>query len=357
MKLSTQQIEELKTLINLGYVDFQKHIQDLYIYKYSRLAQYENIWETYPLAMMCRGLILDSEYNIISRPFSKFFNFEEIGTSIKFQEIPNTPFKVYDKLDGSLGISYFVDGVPYIATQGSFTSEQAIKATEILHTKYKDSLKSMHPKETYLFEIIYPENRIVLNYGNLEDIILLRVIDTFGNENDAEQYKSFGFNVVECLGEYNNISEIHKLKNLDIENKEGYVLVFSGNFRVKVKFETYIKLHKVITGTSTIDIWECLKNKISLDVLIEDIPDEFYDFIKSEVYSLNQEYSRVENEYKKLFENLDVSRSRKEIAEEIISLRNLGYYSSILFCMLDNKDYSEYIWNLIKPDLKRWRFN
>jgi RNA ligase len=83
---------------------------------------------------------------------------------------------VYDKLDGSLGILYFYDDKPYIATRGSFTSEQAERANKIFQKKY--SHLHFNKEHTYLFEIIYPENRIVVDYGAKEDLILLAVLDT-----------------------------------------------------------------------------------------------------------------------------------------------------------------------------------
>ena len=91
--------------------------------------------------------------------------------------IPQLPFEVFEKLDGSLGILYWLNNLPYIATRGSFESEQARHATEILHGRYQHTFSSMDTNKTYLFEIIYPENRIVVDYGEMDDLILLTVID------------------------------------------------------------------------------------------------------------------------------------------------------------------------------------
>lgn len=69
--------------------------------------------------LTCRGLIADSEGTILARPSTKFFNLEQV------EQLPDEPFEVYEKLDGSLGILYWLDDEPYISTRGSFESPQS----------------------------------------------------------------------------------------------------------------------------------------------------------------------------------------------------------------------------------------
>lgn len=105
--------------------------------------------------LISSGLICDLDGEIIERPFEKFFNIEEHNHSL-----PDLKFEIYEKLDGSLGILYFLEGIPYIASRGSFDSPQAIKATSMLHGQYKNSVSKLNKDKTYLFEIIYPDNNI-----------------------------------------------------------------------------------------------------------------------------------------------------------------------------------------------------
>jgi RNA ligase len=119
------------------------------------------------------GLILDDNYIIVARPFPTFFNYSEIAEQV----IPNENFEVYEKMDGSLGILYWIDNQLFIATRGSFTSDQSKVANELLNSKYAATLPFLDRTKTYLFEIIYPENRIVINYSDAEILVLLAVID------------------------------------------------------------------------------------------------------------------------------------------------------------------------------------
>ena len=126
----------LDSLVEQHYLSVQKHpTSDLLIYNYTPRCQYERYWT--PETLMCRGLIVRSDGTIVARPFNKFFNYEE-HVQLN-QPVPLEPFKVTEKLDGSLGILYFADDqLPYIATRGSFVSQQAQKANAILQAKYKE---------------------------------------------------------------------------------------------------------------------------------------------------------------------------------------------------------------------------
>lgn len=324
--------EALEKLMREGYVVAQKHPQaDLWIYNYSQKTQYERFWNE--ITLHCRGLILNKEYQVVARPFRKFFNLSEHQP----EEIPSISFEVFDKLDGSLGILYWHNEKPYMATRGSFNSEQAIKATEILHSRYAHTFDKLQPNKTYLFEIIYPANRIVVDYGAMEDLVLLAVIDNAtGRE---EELQDIGFQKVKT---YNGITDIAELKKLETDNAEGFVIKFKNDFRVKLKFAEYVRLHRILTGVSNIAVWEYLVAEKPFDELLEKVPDEFYDWLKSTERNLVQQYQVIENEAKSSFKVLE---TRKDTALYFMTQKHTG----VLFAMLDNKNYSEIIWKKIRP--------
>ena len=69
--------------------------------------------------------------------------------------------EVTDKHDGSLGILYPApDGRNAVATRGAFESAQALHASELYRREYE---RAWRPESgwTYLWEIVYPANRIV----------------------------------------------------------------------------------------------------------------------------------------------------------------------------------------------------
>lgn len=137
----------LNDYIGRGLIIKQNHpTLPLSIYNYSRTCQYENIWDS--ITTQCRGLVLDNEGNVIAKPFPKFFNLEQH----KPEEIPNEPFEVFEKLDGSIIICFFYNNEWMFASKGSFISEQAEMAYK-LSKKY--DLNKLNKRYTYIFEIIY----------------------------------------------------------------------------------------------------------------------------------------------------------------------------------------------------------
>lgn len=326
----------LKQMISENYVRVNKHpLYDLYIYNYTAKTQYERIWNE--ITLSCRGLILDGNGNIVARPFSKFFNLGEIQDV----QLPNLPFEVFDKLDGSLGILYWIGEIPFIASRGSFSSEQSDRANQMLNEKYSSSFSLLDKNKTYVFEIIYPENRIVVDYGSEEKLVLLAIVDT---QSGAEfPLEEIGFPVVE---KYDGIQDLAILKALNNDNKEGFIIKFSNDFRVKIKFEEYLRLHRIVTQVSTSSIWEYLKTNQSMEEILERVPDEFFDWVKQTKADLETQFLAIETQCKNDFKVLD------SVKETALYFQNCAF-PSVLFSMLRERDYSQIIWKKIKPKFEK----
>ena len=341
-------IEEIKKYVEQGWLISQRHPRlPLTIYNYSQSTQYAEKWDE--ITLMCRGLVIDDEGNIIARPFKKFFNYEEL----KPEEIPNEDFDVFEKMDGSLGILFNYKGEWVLASRGSFTSDQSIRGTQILKKYRYDRLLVGY---TYLFEIIYPENRIVCQY-DYEELILLGVIDNYDGYEmriDDDRNHLYGIrikNVLENLGfkfvkKYDGLNDFAKLKELISDDAEGFVIRFQSGMRMKIKGKEYVRLHRIMTCISSYDVWEGLKSQGEVsEELLERVPDEFYQWVEKTEKQIRDEYDRIKKEYLDHFDSIKGLGTRKLFAE---SARNFQY-PKILFLMLDGENYSECIWNLVKP--------
>jgi len=332
----------LLKLIEDGYVMVNTHPElPLMIFNYTRKTQFEKYWNEYTL--MCRGLILDFDYNVVAIPFKKFFNYEEH----KAEEIPTGNFEAYDKMDGSLGILFNYAFNWHIASRGSFTSDQAIRAKEILK---KYNIENLNEEHTYLFEIIYPENRIVVNYGDDEKLVLLGIIDVesgydfpHGRMMYHVDVRKIDFPVVK---RYDGVNDINELKARNILNQEGYVLRYGNDFRMKVKFEDYCRLHSIVTNISTKDIWEYLRDGKNIDELLDRTPDEFDDWVRKQIQILRNEYLELESLVDLTFSKIyREGMSKKEFAQ--LALQE--DYSAILFKIFEGKSYDHIIWKMIEP--------
>ena len=169
-------IEILQKYYDEGWLIKQTHpTKDMTIWNYSRKSVWENHWDDIILA--CRGLVTNSEGRIVSRCFEKFFTYDQLLNANR--HIPNEPFEITEKMDGQLGLLFHYDGEWIFASRGSFTSIYAQKGWEMLQ-KY-DYRKLTH-ENTYIFEIIFKEGRIVCKY-DYEDLILIGCINIpFGFE-------------------------------------------------------------------------------------------------------------------------------------------------------------------------------
>lgn len=338
--MSAINLEKIDQLITEGYITKRPHSSgELFIYNYTAKAQYDRLWT--PETIQCRGLILDRDGAIAARPLAKFFNLQEHK-----EAIPSETFDVYEKLDGSLGILYWHQDQPYIASRGSFNSDQAIKANQILMSIYPEAIPLLDRSLTYLFEIIYPTNRIVVDYGSLEGLILLAVIETeSGKEHQIEAFTHLGFAIAK---KYDGLKDLAAISNLNEQNQEGFVIRFANGLRLKFKFADYVKLHRILTQVTSKVIWEMLRDQTPFEDVLERVPDEFYNWVKETKANLIAQYQEIEDTAKADFERIVavVDRcDRKEMAKHILTYQN----HKILFSLLDGKDYSDYIWRVIKP--------
>ncbi len=339
-----------KQLIKDGYISERKHPEcDYYIYNYTSKAQYQKQWDEDTLK--CRGLILDNDGRVIARPFSKFFNYEEYGQGSNLGEFPSyKSFQVTEKLDGSLGILYTMpNGQLRIATRGSFESEQSKVATEI----FKEKFGNKFPKSleiTFLFEIIYPSNRIVVDYGQTKDLILLAGVNKITGEElpYIELVKIAEKSECSIVKKYDGIGDFTTIKDdFVIDNAEGFVVQLDTGLRVKLKFDEYVRLHRIVTGLNSKSIWDLLRRGENLEELLEFVPDEFYDWAEQIKNGFEMNYKSIEHSCQTIVNKCKL-KERKDVAEYFCNKEN-KMYKGILFFMYDNKDYEDVIWKMLKP--------
>ena len=324
----------------------------LSIWNYTPEVQYGQLWDK--VTLQCRGLVTDNNGDVVAYPFKKFFNIEEN------KHTPTQNFEVYEKMDGSLGILFFYEGKWVVATRGSFTSTQAVKARELLDTKY--NLESIPKGYTTLFEIIYPENRIVVDYGDEEKLVVLGMTNRFnGKELDYESlvnmHSESGIPVVK---RYDGIKDYSTLKGMIESNAEGFVVKFSNGDRMKIKGEEYLRLHKIMTNVSTTGVWELLSNGGDINEFLKDVPDEFYKKVKDYADTLKYGYVQVSEHCGKShnyfrygkYNDREVEPTKKEYAEHVMT-NGHPPYRSVMFAMWDGKPYDKLIWNILKPEFKK----
>ena len=360
----------------------QKHIDErlvgvqlhptlpLAIYNYTQRAAFGGVWGDGTIDY-CRGLIVDRESNIIARPFKKFHNLDTAGIpetnaeniAVHFRDFPPN---ITEKMDGSMGILWRFENEWGIATRGSFTSDQAKWATKWYSEKIiSGEMELFNTSEfTPIFEIVYPDNRIVVKY-DFEGLILLALVNKHLGYEQAQ-------GIVELLGSYRGFKDNYIVKNYgrqdgdfrkknplpDSEkNREGYVLTFDNGvneppLKVKIKFDEYCTLHKVVTGLSPKGIWELLSqgNKD----FIKGTPEHFVKWAQQWIDKLESKRIELIMDAFEIFDRKP-NGSRKEVAEYFkleTDKRAKEHLLGILFMLYDERPVvqrDEAIWKLVKP--------
>jgi RNA ligase len=333
-------LEILNKYYEDGWLIKQTHpTLPLTIWNYSQNTQYESKWDE--ITLQCRGLVTDTDGNVIARPFKKFFNMEE------GKHTPTSEFDVYEKMDGSLIIVFWYEGGWVVASRGSFSSDQAVAASKIFFDKLDHNFSI---GITYLFEFTANWNRIVVDYGDADNLTLLGAIRT-DDETEAtyEQLEMIASGAnCDVVKRYDGIKDYSTLKGIIKDNQEGFVIRFSNGDRMKIKGDEYLRLHKIMTEVSTKSVWEILSNGDNMEGLLKDVPDEFYDKIKEYETELRTNYNKIETICINRFNELK-HLQKKEYAEEV----KWHKYSSVLFSMYNGKPIPPTIWKLIKPEFKK----
>jgi len=229
-------IKELHILESLNVIKRVKHpLYPFFLYNYTDKCKRTQFWND--TTLWCRGLVLDINGYVIARPFKKFFEEHQLykeSYPIKKENI------IYEKKDGALGLLFFYKNNPIFCNRQSFKSRQSIIASEILYSKYSKHLSTIiKSNRTYLFEIIYPDNRFVVNYGVESDLFLLDVKE---NHTGNSLIKNDVFSEPKRMNNYNAFDR----KN------EGVVLLFENGFKLKIKNnfykKRYLEIRKIKSG-------------------------------------------------------------------------------------------------------------
>lgn len=132
--------------------------------------------EKHPIVKECRGLVITSDYDIVSRGFDRFFNYNE--TKIVKPNLDDVCYAMA-KYDGSLIKLYKFNGKWYVSTRrtpfadcpiyGSNTTyQQAV--FEALEIENENELQKMcenyhlNDKFTYILELTGKNNQIITKY-------------------------------------------------------------------------------------------------------------------------------------------------------------------------------------------------
>jgi RNA ligase len=351
---------------NTGLVERRHHETfPLDLLCYSRKCVHENAWDK--ATSLCRGIIITRDTGeIVARPFEKFHNWTGVYEIEQIPTIVKQPV-VWEKMDGFMCTMYRWDNKDFIASKGSFHSIHAKWATAQIRKMFGDRVP-VDDGKTLVFEGLHKDLRIVIDYKERQELVLLAVIDNkTGQEYSPESLESvaaeLGFNTplnFELTLEQARAASLGDGKG----DEEGYVLTWyrpnTTPFRLKMKFIEYLRLHRIVTGVSPKRVWEVLATGQSneLQEYLNHSTPWFAEFAKKWLRALTAEYQRINDAAMAVYaKGLDASgdwdchgnlgQIRKAFAE-VVTRPDNKEFSAVAFAMLDGKDCRPLIWKQVR---------
>lgn len=357
---SINRLDELKDQLGISY----SITDNLVIFSYSQI----NSPKTDPIVRMSRGIVLEKDtWNIVSMPFYRFYNFEEVPEE---REKFNWDKSVATtKVDGSLISLCNYNNKWYISSRSKIGGEN--KVGDNIHTfmdlfkmaieplTFDQFTKFLNPNYCYTFELVSPFNRIVTEYKETK-IYLIGCRDRLNDFNEIqfkEVYDNFDQKLKDIIlipeiiplvnekGEFRGFEEMKAMANGLNQMDEGFVVtdfshLVDGNFpRTKVKNSAYVALHHLrgtldngsITYHNILNI--AYKNEVDevcsslphYANIINDVQKKYNNWIKD----FNKEIDSIK-EYFAISDIFNNPILKKEFALKVKDMK----YSKIYFPML-----------------------
>lgn len=330
---------ELDEYVKMGLLRSQTNdAGNLTIYVYTELTQFERLWNS--VTRQARGLVLDNNSRCIIKCLPKFFNADEPEALLERpRSIDPSTIVVQDKLDGSLiQVANDPEYGLVVTSKGSFNSDQSKWARQIISEQYPEHDDYFEPGLTYIFELIHPDNRIVLDYGGRRELVLLAVVENeTGNERDIYTNRFLPFHRADNL----NPDQIDDVELLALDRLfEGVVANYAG-YRVKIKTAEYLRLHRIVTDFTPKRVWEALSQGDSLE--FENMPEEFQKWLDETTAAFKDQFEQLDME---IHAELDKAAT---LSDKELGLSQDFKHKGMLFMIRNGRDIEPAIWKQLKP--------
>lgn len=280
-----------------------------------------------------RGLTFDKETgSLLRRPLHKFFNLGERSSEEEHLFSLSDQHEIFVKLDGSMICPYRVSGGEVIwgTKMGKTEFSYDVAAFVAKNEKY---LKFFEYCERMgispVFEWMSPKNRVVIDYGDTEQLVLLAARDKFfGSYINLQEFlkkfetESNKIPVVEYFESGKTLDENLKQKIRQLpSNQEGVCIRFKSGHYIKLKGESYCLLHRIKS--------EIEHERGVVTLILEEKADDLKPLLPKEQVELLEKYETAFtsqfntlwrfcfNEYQRL--KVDLNLSKKEYAMAILN--------------------------------------
>ena len=236
--------DELKKYVTeSGLVNMKLAGEGIYVLKYKKKVFYDNLWNDY--IAECRGSIVDADFNLVSYPFTKIYNY---GIEKEAPVLPDdTEVTAFRKVNGFMVAMTWYNGDILVSTTGSTDSDYVAMAKEMMltHQSWADWQLEFNRSDmdglTVMFECVHPNDpHIVVEkpgmyvLGYRDNVWGSKV----GHNRSILEGLAIGFN---CFVPEHYKVTLAKLKQMTKECRhEGFVFYTADGVSAKIKSPYYL---------------------------------------------------------------------------------------------------------------------
>lgn len=310
-------------------VDFKKE-KGLYFVNYSHIGkrnEYSNI---------CRGTIFYPNGTLAVLPFTRFLNLHESGADNVDWRSALFP----EKLDGSMIVAWCDRDNKWRLSTKRMVDELIVKQFNSLCTvdlaiKFKECFPDfgdvLNPKYWYIFEAVFPENRIVTDYSvglmNRFGIYLTgmrhsQTLDEISPKRIEDIVRKWKRNQVfsPLLFDLSDEKTIMAMFEGWKSDREGLVVVDKEFHRVKIKQKSYVRLHRIISNVSS--------ERNMIDLILDGETSEilaYFPELKIKFDEIEKRLNMLKEDIATTFGMYNHLESQKEFAQKASNLPYSGF--------------------------------
>jgi len=266
----------------------------LFVLKYAKRVFYDDLWNDY--LEECRGTIVDRDFNLVSYPFQKIYNYGvEKAAPVLADDTQVTAFR---KVNGFMVAMTVHNGELLVSTTGSTDSPFVDMAKEMMatHMPLTDWRMALGTADclgmTFMFECVHPGDPHIIPEKSGMYLLGARE-NSWGSKIMRDPYflMDFARDTLNCFWAEGVTTNMIRLKELAKECKhEGYVAYTDDGVSFKIKSPYYLTNKWVARNPRT--------DKLMREDFKKQIDEEYYPLLSAiqadiEAYTAKTEQERL----------------------------------------------------------------
>jgi hypothetical protein len=240
----------------------------LFVLKYTNRVFYDGLWNRF--LEECRGTVIDKDFNIVSRPFTKVYNY---GIEKQAPKLDNdVVVDAWRKVNGFMASVTWHDGDILVSTTGSLDSDFCAMARELIDVERYRTVCRGNPQYTFMFECVHRNDPHII--PEQEGMYLLGY-----RKKDWDSKIVMDYKVLEAMSvqfgtlpvEYFCTTVGDLLKVVKNVKHEGFVFYTEDGVGSKIKSPYYLTSKWVARNPRT--------DKLMRDDIKQSIDEEYYPLI------------------------------------------------------------------------------